>query len=340
MKAAIVTAPGALEIRDIPVPKPNPYQALVRMDVVGVCSATDRKLVHGTKPFEPTYPMLLGHESVGTVVELGARVRSYVLGDRVLRPCAIYPGQTFEGLSSSWGSFAEYGLVTDLESWRQEEPEGEHTRFGYARMQKTIPAALTMEQACLLITWKETFSSLTQAGEIAGKDVVVLGDGAVGLSFVAWSQALGAASILAVGRRGFRLERARTLGATATCNVREGEKFVGGRDFDLVVDTLGTNAAIAESLPRMRPHGVFCVYGMDGSFETAFDRSLGPVSWSYLQANPDEVGVHDEVVGRLSAEPLDANHWITFRGGIDDLPAAFSHLETPQSVKAIITFHE
>lgn len=338
MKAAVITSPGVLEIREISVPKPNPYQALVRMDVVGVCSATDRKLVHGTKPFAPVYPTLLGHESVGTVVELGARVRGYSMGDRVLRPCAIYPGHTFSGLSSCWGSFADYALVTDLATWREEEPEGEHTRFGYARMQKTIPAEMTLEQACLLITWKETFSSLTQAGKIAGKDVVVLGDGAVGLSFVAWSRALGAASILAVGRREFRLERARALGATATCNVRDGGDFSGGRDFDVVVDTLGTNAAIGEALPRMRPHGVFCVYGLDATFETAFDRSLGPVSWSYLQANPDEAGVHDEVVGRISSEPFDTNQWITFRGGLEDLPAAFSHLETPRSVKAAIFF--
>ncbi len=338
MKAAVITAPGVLEIRNIPVPKPNPYQALVRMDVVGVCSATDRKLINGSKPFAPAYPTLLGHEGVGTVVELGTRVRGYAPGDRVLRPCAIYPGQSFSGLSSSWGSFAEYALVTDLETWCLEEPAGEHTRFGYARMQKTIPANLTLEQACLLITWKETFSSLTQAGQIAGKDVVVLGDGAVGLSFVAWSRALGAASILAVGRRSFRLDRARALGATATCNVREGGEFTGGRDFDVVVDTLGTNSAIAESLPRMRPHGVFCVYGLDASFETAFDRSLGPVSWSYVQANPDEAGVHEQVTKRLSNEPFDADQWITFRGALDDLPAAFAHLETPRSVKAAIFF--
>jgi len=338
MKAAVIAAPGVLEVRDVPVPKPNPYQALVRMEVVGVCSATDRKLVHGIKPFAPAYPALLGHESVGTVVEVGDRVRSFSKGDRVLRPCAVYPGHDLDGISSCWGSFAEFALVTDLETWREEEPAGEHGRFGYARMQKKVPSDWTLEQACLAITWKETYSALTQAGAISGRDVAVLGDGAVGLSFVAWSRALGAGSVLAVGRRAFRLERARALGATATCNVRDGEEFAGGRDFDVVMDTLGTNDAIAQSLPRLRPRGVFAVYGLDSTFETAFDRSLGPASWSYLQANPDEAGVHDEVVGRLSSKPFDANQWITFRGGIDDLPAAFSHLETPRSVKAAIFF--
>ncbi len=337
MKAAIIQEAGRLEIREFPVPKPNAWQALVRMDVVGVCSATDRKLVHGTKPFAPAYPALLGHESVGTVVELGKRVKAYAVGDRVLRPCALYPGQSAEGISSAWGSFCEYGLVADLETWREEEPEGDHARFSYARMQKKVPADWTAEPACLLITWKETYSSLTQTGEIAGKDIAVWGDGAVGLSFVAWARALGAASIFVIGRRDFRLERARALGATAICNIRDGGKFAGGRDFDVVVDTLGCDANIAQSLPRLRPRGVFGVYGTD-SFETTFDRSFGPASWSYVQANPDEAGVHDEVVGRLSDTPFDPAQWITFRGGIDDLPAAFTHLETPESVKAVITF--
>jgi alcohol dehydrogenase len=339
MKAAVIEKAGTIQVRDLPVPKPNPYQALVRMDIVGVCSATDRKLVHGLKPFAPAYPALLGHEGVGTVIETGSRVRAFQPGDRVLRPCAIYPGHTGpDGLSSAWGSFAEYALVTDLETWRTEEPAGEHSRYGYARLQKKIPMHFSPEEACLLITWKETYSSLLQAGSIAGMNVAVLGDGAVGLSFVAWAKALGSASVLAVGRREFRLERAARLGATATCNVRAGQTFTGGRDFEIVMDTLGTNEAIAQSLPRLRPGGAFCVYGLDSTFETAFDRSLGPASWSYIQANPDEAGVHEDVIRRLSENPFPASEWITFRGGIDDLPAAFDHLQTPQSVKAVITF--
>lgn len=337
MKAVVVTEPGKIEVREISTPRPNPYQALVRMDIVGVCSATDRKLVYAIKPFAPAYPALLGHEGVGTIVETGAGVRNYNVGDRVLRPCGLYPGEMVEGVSSAWGSLCEFGLVTDVEAWRAAEPEGEHSRFSYSRMQKIVPVNWTAEQACLLITWKETYSSLTQAGEIAGKDIAVWGDGAVGLSFVAWSRALGAASISVIGRRKFRLERARALGATATCNLRGDEEFVGGRDFDLVVDTLGSDENIAKSLPRLRPSGVFTVYGTD-SFKTSFDRSHGPASWSYVQASPDEGGVHDKVLDLLGTTPFDSNEWITFRGGIDDLPAAFAHLETPESLKAIITF--
>ena len=340
MKAAIVEAPGKIVIRDLPVPKPNPYQALVRMEVTGVCSATDRKLSLGLKPFAPSYPCLLGHEGVGTVVETGGRVVNFKVGDRVLRPCGIYPGQEMQGISSAWGSFCEFALVTDLEAWKDQEPAGEHSRFGYARMQKKVPAHWTTDAACMLITWKETFSSLQQGGAMEGRAVAVLGDGAVGLSFAAWSHALGAASVEVVGHRAFRLERARILGASVTRNLRAGDTFEGGRDFDIIVDTLGTDEAVATSLPRLRNDGKFLIYGMDSTFETHFDRSTAPQRWSYVQANPDEAGVHDEVLRRLDKKPFDPATWITFRGGIENLSKAFTHLESPESVKAVITFHE
>jgi len=340
MKAAIIESPGKIVIRDLPVPKPNPYQALVRMEVTGVCSATDRKLSLGQKPFAPAYPALLGHEGVGTVVETGARVVNFAVGDRVLRPCGICPGHEMEGVSSAWGSFCEFGLVTDIEAWKEEEPDGGHSRFGYARLQKKVPAHWSTDAACLLITWKETFSSLQQGGDVDGRAVAVLGDGAVGLSFVAWSHALGAASVEVVGHRAFRLERARSLGASVTRNLRAGEVFEGGRDFDIIVDTLGTNEAVASSLPRLRNDGKFLVYGMDSTFETHFDRSFGPQRWAYVQANPDEAGVHDGVVARLEGRAFDPAAWITFRGSLEDLPKAFEHLESPESVKSIITFDE
>ncbi|MBI4025275.1 MAG: alcohol dehydrogenase catalytic domain-containing protein [Verrucomicrobia bacterium] len=121
MKAAILHKPGELEIAGIPTPRPNDYQTLARMEACGVCSGTDTHICEGTMPFPIDYPSVFGHEGVGTVVETGRRVCRYKFGDRVLRPCAIYPGQWVNGLGSSWGSYAEYGLVTDLDRWREEQ---------------------------------------------------------------------------------------------------------------------------------------------------------------------------------------------------------------------------
>ena len=89
MKAAVITEPGRLEIAEVPDPASGPYQALVRMLACGTCSATDLKIIDGK--FGPTdYPVILGHESVGEVIEVGERVANLDVGDHVLRPCAVY----------------------------------------------------------------------------------------------------------------------------------------------------------------------------------------------------------------------------------------------------------
>jgi 2-desacetyl-2-hydroxyethyl bacteriochlorophyllide A dehydrogenase len=338
MKAVILDGPGVIAVREIAMPEMGRYQALVRMVAAGICSGTDRKLFRADPPFAPDYPSVLGHEAVGCVIAIGKGVRNFAIGDRVLRPCAVYPGTRHDGVGSSWGGFAEYGLVTDHEAWLLESPQDRAVVPGYAKMQQKVPVWLDDESAVLLITWKETYSVLRDAGDLAGKAVAILGDGAVGLSFAYWARLLGASPIEVVGRRDFRLERALRLGADSSVRAPGDGTYSGGRDFDLIVDTIGNDESLARSLPRLRDYGRILAYGIGSTFETRFDRSLGPVRWSYVQANPNEAAVHDEVLEVLKSHPCNPADWVTKRISIDDILAAFKHLEEPASLKALIRF--
>ena len=73
-----------MEIRDVPTPKPGPYQSLVKTEVMALCNATDRKLVEGHFPGMEQYPLVLGHENAGIVVEAGEKVTQFKPGDRVI----------------------------------------------------------------------------------------------------------------------------------------------------------------------------------------------------------------------------------------------------------------
>src|SRR5687767_12041284 len=85
MKSVIAVHPGHLEILDTRVPRPGPYQALVRTECAYLCNRTDSALLHGTFPgMEEKFPVDLGHESVGTVVEVGDKVRHFAGGDRAV----------------------------------------------------------------------------------------------------------------------------------------------------------------------------------------------------------------------------------------------------------------
>ena len=86
MLSVAVLEPGKVEIVDLPRPSPGPYEALVRNEIAFICNATDRKLLQGIFPGvgPDQYPLLLGHESVGIVEEVGGRVRSFRPGDRLV----------------------------------------------------------------------------------------------------------------------------------------------------------------------------------------------------------------------------------------------------------------
>lgn len=337
MKAAILYKPGHLAIVEVPMPRPNEFQALVRMEACGICSGTDTHIFEGKMPFPVDYPGLFGHEGTGRVVEQGRRVRKYQVGERVLRPCAIYPDQRIDGLGSCWGSYAEYGLVTDLETWREELPDGDHARFSYGRFQQVVPAEFTSLEACLLITWKETYSALTLLGDVREKHVAIVGDGFVGLSFCRWAKALGASSITVTGHRDFRLERARKLGATQTLNTHR-DKLPDSRMFDFIVDTVGSTKVIQDMLPRLRDRGRVGIYGVGETFQMEFDRGQGPRVWSLVQINPDEPGVHEEVLTLLKPHHFLADDFVTCTLPLGDLPKALAHLRDPQSIKAVIQF--
>jgi threonine dehydrogenase-like Zn-dependent dehydrogenase len=87
MKAVAVTSRGKIEIVEMAMPHREEYECLVRMRASAICSSTDLKIIDddiGEKPVP--YPVILGHEGVGEIVEVGPRVRNLKVGDVVLNP--------------------------------------------------------------------------------------------------------------------------------------------------------------------------------------------------------------------------------------------------------------
>ena len=81
MKEAVMTAPGKIEYRDVPVPVPAEGQVVVRMKRIGVCGS-DIHVYHGKHPFT-SYPIVQGHEVSGIVETVGPGVKDFSPGDPV-----------------------------------------------------------------------------------------------------------------------------------------------------------------------------------------------------------------------------------------------------------------
>ena len=127
MRAAVIEAPGVLKIWDIPQPVPGEYDALCENLYGATCTGTDTHLIRNTFPWGCTYPAILGHESIGRVIECGSKVRNLRVGDLVTRVSA--PADPTIGLSVSWGGFAQYGIARDHWAMRADGRQAQPLEF-------------------------------------------------------------------------------------------------------------------------------------------------------------------------------------------------------------------
>jgi len=264
MKALIVPAAGRLEIRDIPQPGVGPYDALVKIEVCGICNSTDHKLIAGQMFWAPPFPFVLGHEAVGRVIEVGARVRKFKTGDRVTRPVAFWPGSRPE-LNVAAGGFAEYGLVRDGAAMAVDGDTSLVADYTVLR-QNVVPPHLAAGDAALAISLAETASVLRHLPNLRGRRVLVAGTGVVGLAFALWIKLAGGFAVV-LGRRAERLEEARRLGADAVVNSRAKDYLAAiteaaGGLMDGMIEATGDAALAGELLSVLKPDGFASAYGV------------------------------------------------------------------------------
>lgn len=260
MRVLFAVRPGELEIGHIPIPRPREYEALVRMEACAICNSTDHKLM--MNEFVPgPFPVALGHEVIGTVVEAGDGVVNFKPGDTVFRQTLGDEHIPGEG-RSCWGGFAEYGLVTDL--WAKEGVCYGPSPLPHSQQKLLIdvPTAL----GCAMITLMETLDCISEIG-VSGKKVAVVGTGPVGQAFALFARLLGAEVTFAFGRRRRYEDRFLRLcrcdgyvvGDEYPAQVRDTLEQGG---FDVVMEAVGSKEALERCLELAGSRGGVYAYGI------------------------------------------------------------------------------
>jgi threonine dehydrogenase-like Zn-dependent dehydrogenase len=340
MRAAVVEAPGHLVIRTLTDPVPGPYEALTRQLFGGICAATDRHLVAGKLPIPGiSYPLILGHEAIGEVIAVGAKVRNLRPGDLVTRTGA----PATDGCAAYWGGFAERGLARDFAAMRDDGlPEAEWQPHSINRVLPpgTDPAAATM-----MITWRETLSYLNRLGPVRGKRLLVIGSGGNGFSFLVLARALGASAVAMIGNPGWARHAAAT-GAAGFADYRDPDAIaglarIGGpAGFDLMVDAVGHSGGIEAALPLMAPGAAIGLYGIEALGERMAalqaiaaqgHRVHGPGEYSEGEA-------HDQAVALMASGALDARVWFdpATPFALDRINDALAAVASRKSLKAVV----
>ncbi len=327
MRTLVVGKDGTLSIQEVNKPRYNEYQALVKTIACGMCG-TDIKLCHRTfKGFpESVYPIMLGHEGVGEVVELGARCSSFKIGDKVLLPFVDPDPENLPGLGSGWGAMSEYAVVCDPAN-----PDAPDCAFAQTVLDDDIDPV----DAAMLVTFREVLSCIRYFDIKPEDSVVVIGCGPVGQTYIKFLHLCGVRNLVACDIIPEKLEAARQLGATWTVNSREQDATEAVRKLfpegvDFVLDAAGFPAIVNQGMTMIKDRGAVLCYGVPEKEEITIDFSKCDYNWRVIyQQMPrkrEEGAAHEQVMQWIRSGELVIRDFISDYFDFDDAVEAYARL--------------
>lgn len=309
MKAARIMEPQkALEISEVPIPKPNGVEVLVKVKAVGVCHSdlhlweggydtgdgfmkvTDR----GVK-----FPVIPGHEIVGTVTEIGSAVQGITVGDNVLvypwigcgncAACRIGNDNVCDTPRSLGvfqnGGYAEYALVP-------------HFKFLAKVTGIDLDGAASL--ACSGLT---AYTAVKKSNATSQSNMVIFGAGGLGLMGVQIARAITNANIIIVDIDDAKLQTAKELGADHAVNSKDPDAvqkimtLCGGKGADCIIDFVNAPPTVKMGLAVIRKRGTMTLVGLFGG---AIDLSLVSIPLKAITIQGAYTGNYNDMVELLN----------------------------------------
>jgi S-(hydroxymethyl)glutathione dehydrogenase / alcohol dehydrogenase len=366
-RAAVAFAAGKpLEVVEIDVAAPRAGEVLVKISHTGVCH-TDAFTLSGDDP-EGLFPVVLGHEGAGVVVEVGPGVTSLVPGDHVIplytaecRECKFcLSGKTNlcqkvratqgKGLMPDGTSRLSYG-GRPLHHYMGCSTFSEYTVINEISAAKINPAA-PHEKVCLLGCGVTTgLGAVKNAARVQrGDSVAVFGLGGIGLAVIQGAQLAGAGRILAIDNNPSKFDLARTMGATDTLNPKEHAKPIqevivemtdGGVDWSF--ECIGNVNVMRAALECChKGWGESVIIGVAGAgqeiatrpFQLVTGRVWRGTAFGGVKGRTQLPGmVEDAMAGRIRLDPF-----VTHTLPLERINEAFDLMHAGQSIRTIVHF--
>ena len=270
MKALVYHGPGQKAWEEVPDPTITAdTDAIVRVDAVTICG-TDLHILKGDVP-AVTDGRTLGHEAVGTVMEVGAGVKNVRTGDRVLVSCITACGSCRFCREGSYGQCLGGGgwILGHLIDGTQ----AEYVRVPFADTSTfPIPEGVSDEEVLMLADIGPTgYEVGVLNGRVSpGDTVVVVGAGPIGLSVIMGAQLFSPAHVVAVDLADSRLEAAKQFGADVTVNPSREDlgavvrALTDGLGADVAVEAVGIPESFEQCTAIVRAGGTVANVGVHG----------------------------------------------------------------------------
>ena len=331
MKAVVFHGINDLRVEEVRKPQPKPGEAVIRITATTICG-TDVHIVKGEYPVRPG--LILGHEPVGIIEELGAGLGAeYAVGQRVIVGAITPCGQCFYCLNGThsqchgplggWrfgntinGAWAEYLLVPDA-------------RANLA----LVPDTLTDEQVLMLPDIASTGISGAESGNVrTGDSVAVFAQGPIGLCATLGARLRGAALIVGIDPVPERREMARRFGASVTLNpaecdvVAELKRMTEGRGVDVAIEALGGQPTFEAALRSVRPGGILSSLGVySGKLVAPYEAVYAGLGDQRIVTTlcPGGKERMRRLMEMVATRRMDLTPLVTHRFALDDLHEAF-----------------
>jgi (R,R)-butanediol dehydrogenase/meso-butanediol dehydrogenase/diacetyl reductase len=319
MKALRWYARKDLRYEDIPEPSPGPGQVKVKVNLAGICGTDLKEYSNGPGMIATDkVPLVLGHEFVGKIAEVGEGVTDFKVGERVTALGYWYCGQCyfckrgmynicanagFTGLTSD-GCMAEYAVIPSYAAYK-------------------LPDSVSDELGALVEPLAVAFHAVQQGNVRTGNTVAIVGAGTIGLSVLLAARAAGASDIYVVDKVKRRGELALAMGATVFINPEDEDpeqrvkELTGGLGADVSLECVGIQVTAQLTQKLARSGGTTVIVGV---FEAPASVDLFDLMFNQKTMVGSSIYVHEAetVIALLAAKRIDPRRLITAKVPLKD----------------------
>jgi 2-desacetyl-2-hydroxyethyl bacteriochlorophyllide A dehydrogenase len=244
MQALQMVGLDELVMTELPVPTPGPRELLIRTLAVTICTSDLHDLARN--PFNIKLPRVLGHEPAGIVVACGNEVREFASGMRVAVHPVVPCGECAEcrkGFSHLCTRMGHLGYDRD----------GAYAEYFLQRADRVrrLPESVPATVGVLLEPVAVCLQAISRAGDVRGREVLIVGDGPFGNIIARLAARAGADRVVVVGREPFRLRKIRDAEAVMSPPIG---------CMDVAVLAVTAPEAVATCLQALRPRGRLVVF--------------------------------------------------------------------------------
>lgn len=333
MRASVLTRPGTVEVHDVPVPTLTDNQVLVRISAVGVCGSDTHFFHEGhIGDMVVKEPLILGHESAGRIVAIGADVSPDRIGERVSiepqKPCRV----------CEYCKGGQYNLCPDIEFYAAPPIHGAFAEFAAidSDFAYPVPDHVSDAAAALMEPLSVAIATCRKAAVQPGSRVLIAGAGPIGILVAKVAGIYGAADITVSDPAPHRREFVLGAGATRAVDPRSDDLAGAGTLFDVFVDASGAPAAIQAGIRAVKPGGKVVLVGM-GADTVELPVSLIQNREIELTGIFRYTNTWPLAINLVASGLVDLDALVTHRFGLEDVKTALlTGGQDPHAIKSII----